>query len=160
MEIRPVTAADLDAVHALNAAEVPKVGDVDVARLAALLDWADLALLAEDAQGLLGFVLAMAPGVAYDSANYRWFEARGTAHLYVDRVAVDVRGRRRGVGTRLYDAVEARARQTGRAEVTCEVNLEPRNEVSLAFHARRGFAEVGTLDHGDHRVAMLARTLD
>src|SRR5690606_4263291 len=119
----------------------------------------DLALLAEDDAGLLGFVVAFAPGAAYGSPNYGWFEARGSDHLYVDRIAVADRARRRGIASALYDAAEDRARATGRAEVTCEVNVVPRNEVSLRFHAARGFVEVGQQDVDDHRVSLLAKPL-
>ena len=42
---------------------------------------------------------------------------------------------------RVYDEIEARARL---APVMClEVNLDPPNEPSLAFHRRRGYVEVG-----------------
>jgi uncharacterized protein len=59
----------------------------------------------------------------------------------------------------LYDEVERVARETGRLEVTCEVNVRPRNEASLAFHAARGSVEVGRqeTDAGSKTVVMLAR---
>ena len=43
----------------------------------------------------------------------------------------------------------------------CEVNLVPRNDVSLAFHAAIGFAEVGRQhpDGDEREVQMLALTL-
>jgi predicted GNAT superfamily acetyltransferase len=40
-----------------------------------------------------------------------------------------------------------------------EVNLVPRNEVSLAFHARRGYVEVGRLGDEDHVVSLLEKPL-
>jgi uncharacterized protein len=97
----------------------------------------------------------------YASENYRWFEARGVDHLYVDRVVVAPHARRRGVAGMLYDAVEEAARAGGRLEVTCEVNVRPRNDASLAFHAARGYVEVGRqeTDGGSKTVAMLARPL-
>jgi uncharacterized protein len=97
--------------------------------------------------------------VDYPSANYRWFEDRGVDHLYVDRIVVADHARRRGVAGMLYAAVERAAAEQGRAEVTCEVNVRPRNEPSLAFHAARGYAEVGRqeTDAGSKTVAMLAR---
>ncbi|GGI08779.1 GNAT family N-acetyltransferase [Egicoccus halophilus] len=159
MHLRPAADGDLEAMLARNAAEVPDVGPLTRPGLVALLAQCELALVAVDDDGLLGLVLALAPGSDYASPNYRFFEDRGSDHLYVDRVAVAPRARRRGVASRLYDAVEERARATGRAEVTCEVNVEPPNEVSLAFHRARGFVEVGRQWHGDHRVALLAREL-
>jgi predicted GNAT superfamily acetyltransferase len=44
--------------------------------------------------------------------------------------------------------------------MVCEVNLEPRNDVSLAFHAARGYVEVGQLAHGQEKlVALLSKEL-
>lgn len=159
MRVRPIGEADLPAVLALNQQEVPKVGPLTSGALTDLVAICDLALLVEDDGGLLGFVLALAPGAPYGSPNYGWFEARGSDHLYVDRIAVADRARRRGVASTLYAAVEDRARATGRAEVTCEVNVVPRNEVSLRFHAARGFVEVGQQDVDDHRVSLLVKPL-
>ena len=66
--------------------------------------------------------------------------------------------RRSGVGTRVYDQIEERAR--ARAPVMClEVNLDPPNEPSLAFHTRRGFREVGRQDAFGHVVSLMAKEL-
>ena len=37
----------------------------------------------------------------------------------------------------------------------CEVNTEPRNDPSLAFHSSFGFKEVGLRDFDDHSVVYL-----
>ncbi len=124
-----------------------------------LLALSSLALAAVGSDGEVhGFVVAVDPGSAYDSENYRFFEDRGTAHVYVDRIVVDAAARGSGLGRQLYDAVFERARSTGRAEVTCEVNLEPPNPESLAFHERLGFTKVAeqSTKGGTIRVALLA----
>jgi uncharacterized protein len=162
LRVRPLHAPDVPAVAALNEAEVPRLGPLGEAGLRAHLVRCDVALVAEtDEGGFAGFVLALAPGRDYGSENYRFFSERGTDFLYVDRIAVVPSLRRRGVAAALSDAVEAAARAQGRAEVTCEVNLRPRNDASLAFHAARGFVEVGQQDTsgGRLRVALLARPL-
>lgn len=161
MRVRPITAGDVEVVAALNDAEVPRVSPLGRDGLVAHLPRCDVAALAEDDDAVAGFVLAIAPGIDYDSVNYRFFEERGTDFLYVDRVVVAPSHRRRGVAGRLYDAVEDRARATGRAEVTCEVNVRPANEGSLVFHRRRGFVEVGRQDTtgGTLTVALLAKPL-
>ncbi|UDY37813.1 GNAT family N-acetyltransferase [Dermatobacter hominis] len=154
--VRPLRAEDagtVDAVLALNEHWVPHVGAVSRDRMVSLVEQADLALVVERPTGagvaLDGFVVVMAPGAAYDSPNYRWFEERlasGTApgpFRYVDRIAVSPDAQGAGVGRLLYDAALERSAEVGAAELTCEVNLEPPNPDSLAFHARMGFVEVG-----------------
>lgn len=149
-------------VARLNDSEVPRVSPLGVEGLREHLARCDLAVVAVDERArLAGFVLAVAPGSDYTSVNYRFFEDRGTSHLYVDRLVVAPTHRRAGVAGRLYDAVDARARAAGRSEVTCEVNLRPPNEPSMAFHLARGFVEVGRQDTtgGTITVALLVREL-
>ncbi len=159
--LRPLRPSDHAHLIALNDADVPRVGRLGRAGLDDLLPHCDLALVAERDGELAGFVIAIAPGATYGSPNYRFFEDRGTDHLYVDRLLTSPAHRRTGVASALSDAVEGRARATGRLEVTCEVNLRPANPASLAFHTARGFVEVGRQDTGGGAltVALLARTL-
>jgi hypothetical protein len=105
-----------------------------------------------------GFAIAIAPGKTYDSDNYRWFAERYERFLYLDRIAVDAEQRRLGIGARLYDAMEAAAETFSR--MVCDVNIEPRNDASLAFHAARGYREVGQLAHGEVKtVALMSKEL-
>ncbi len=159
--LRAIETADLRPVAALNDREVPRVSPLGVHGLRDQLPRCDVALVAVEDDAIVGFVLALAPGVDYPSMNYRWFEQRGTDHLYVDRVVVATAHRQRGIARMLYDAVEARARETSRAEVTCEVNIRPPNPTSMTFHLGRGFVEVGRQDTtgGALTVAMLALPL-
>jgi predicted GNAT superfamily acetyltransferase len=44
--------------------------------------------------------------------------------------------------------------------MVCDVNIEPRNDTSLAFHAARGYHEVGRLAHGSVKtVALMSKEL-
>lgn len=165
--LRPCGPSDLDEVLALNERWVPHVGRVTAEELAAVVADCSLALVARDGTGALaGFVLVLAPGAPYGSPNYRFFEERarrdGTgAFRYVDRVAVSPDSQGSGVGRRLYDAVVEHARAAGATEVTCEVNLDPPNPDSQAFHAALGFVEVGRqwTHGGTTRVQLLARSV-
>jgi predicted GNAT superfamily acetyltransferase len=160
----------VDSVLELNQHWVPHVGPVTREQLISLVEQADLALVvehsrADGSRGLDGFVVVMAPGADYSSPNYRYFEDRlaaGTApgpFRYVDRIAVSPAAQGAGVGRLLYEAVFELAADVGAAEVTCEVNLEPPNPDSQAFHARMGFVEVGRQwNYGDTvQVQLLAR---
>lgn len=156
--IRPVVGADLATILALNQQAVPAVSPLDGDALAALVDLAAATLVAVDGGVVAGFVVVFGPGAPYTSPNYRWFVDRYPAFRYVDRIVVAPTARGRGLGGALYDEVERRG---GAPWLTCEVNLRPRNEASLRFHARRGFVEVGRqdTDGGAKRVALLAKAL-
>ena len=156
--LRRLTAADADELTPLNDAASPAVPITAAAELARLITLAALPLGLERDGRLAGFVLALAPGAAYDSENYRFFEGRGVASLYVDRIVIAESERGAGIGQVLYAAVFDEARTRGFSEVTCEVNLDPPNPGSLAFHARLGFRQVGeqATKGGSVTVALLA----
>jgi predicted GNAT superfamily acetyltransferase len=156
--LRPITPADHPAVLAWNEQHVELLSPLDEERLVTLLGLSDLGSVITDAGSDLGFVLTFGPDSAYDSPNFRWFAERYERFYYLDRVVVDPSARRTGLGTRVYDEIEDRARQMG--PVMClEVNLDPPNEPSLAFHRRRGYAEVGRDDATGHLVSLLVKEL-
>lgn len=157
--VRPLESADLPAVLAMNNAAAPAVPTMGAEEFSELVAIASLAVVAEASPGApAGFLLAVDPGVDYGSENYRWFAARGDSFVYVDRIVVADGARGGGIGRALYAAAFDRAREFGRAEVTCEVNVRPENPESLAFHARLGFEKLGEQETkgGAYRVALLA----
>lgn len=159
MQLRDATPADLRAIHAINQAEVPAVGDIPLSRLEWFHEVAAYLRLAAVEGEPAGFLLGLRPGLDYASENYRWFSRRYADFCYIDRLAVAAAWRRRGIASALYADIEAYARTIGAPLLACEVNLRPRNDVSLAFHAARGFEEVGRQDTegGTKTVAMLMR---
>lgn len=157
VQLRPVTEADHDDVLALNLAEVVKLAPMDQPRLVELQGWADRFDVIEVDGGFGGFVVTVAPGTAYDSENYTWFGERYDRFYYLDRVVLHPHVRRRGVGGRVYDELESVAAAYGR--LALEVNLEPPNPGSLAFHAGRGYAEVGRLGDPAHLVSLMTKEL-
>jgi len=159
---RPVRDEDLAVLAALNDAAVPNVNALGVDGLAAHLPRCALALTVDDDAGRpAALLLALAPGAAYESENYVWFTAHHPPALYVDRIVVGEALRSRGLGAALYSAVFDRAAELGLPAVTCEVNLDPPNPRSLAFHTRLGFRQVGeqSTKGGTTRVALLSRTV-
>jgi hypothetical protein len=159
LTLRPAAPADLPAVLELNQANLPAVGPTTAARLDWFLANAELVMLAvTDEDDVAGFVIVLTEGSSYDSPNYRWFAERLDRFVYVDRIAVDAAQRGSGAGRRLYDHVVAHARRGDWRRVVAEVNVEPRNDVSLAFHEHYGFqivAEVADPRYEGHRVAMV-----
>jgi len=157
MLVRELARADWPAVIALNEESVDQLSDLDAERLRYLLECAHRALVVEDAGAVVAFALAMAPGCDYDSINYRWFGERYERFLYLDRIAVDSSLRRRRIGARLYDEMEDAAREFER--MVCEVNLEPANDASLAFHRARGYRELEQLRHPEKLVVLMTKEL-
>ena len=149
---------DIDRLVELNSAAYPAVPITDPTEMGALLAGAGFTLAAREGDTMVGFVIGMRPGSKYNSENYRWFDSRGTDFLYVDRIVIDQASRGSGIGRMLYTRVFEMAEAEGRAEVTCEVNLQPPNPESLAFHDRLGFSRVGeqATKNGSVVVALLA----
>ncbi|RLP74261.1 GNAT family N-acetyltransferase [Mycetocola tolaasinivorans] len=148
---RPLDSAnpdELTAVLTLNNAAVPAVNALTTPELRVLIETSHLARAVVDSDSpaeILGVIIAFAPGAAYESENYAWFSARGGDFLYVDRIIVAETARGRGLGPVLYAAVFDAARAADLGAVTCEVNTDPPNPGSLAFHTRLGFERVGDL---------------
>ncbi|HEX3433741.1 MAG TPA: GNAT family N-acetyltransferase [Solirubrobacteraceae bacterium] len=159
MTLRPASHVDHERLLQLNAASVQELSPLDQPRLAYILALAHSCLVVESDDGeVVGFAIAVAPGADYDSANYAWFQQRYERFLYLDRIAVSSASRRQGVGAQLYDAMEQQAASFQR--MVCDVNIEPANEASLAFHTARGYREVGRLAHGDVKtVALMSKEL-
>jgi predicted GNAT superfamily acetyltransferase len=158
--IRDAAEGDEEFILALNAACTPAVGALDANGLAALRGWARRVLVAEAGGARVGFIILLGPGTAYDSDNYAWFEQRFPSHLYIDRVAVDAAARGANVGRMLYDAAAKIARDLGEERLTAEVNEQPPNPESMAFHERMGFNHlVSRASRAGKVVAMLERPL-
>lgn len=155
--LRAIRDDDIDDVLRLNHDHVELLSPLDAGRLAELRGWATRAdVIVCDGQ-TAGFVLVFGHGTAYDSDNYRWFHDRFDSFDYLDRIVIDDRFRRRGLASAAYDQVEAAASRFGR--LTLEVNVDPPNWPSLAFHESRGYRELGQRGEPGHRVSLMAKEL-
>lgn len=158
MAVRDLAERDLPRVLELNAASVQELSPLDESRLALILSFAHRSLVIEHEDEVAGFAIAIAPGRPYDSLNYTTLSEMFESFLYLDRIAVADSARRQGLGAALYDAMESFAAPFGR--MVCDVNIEPRNDASLAFHRARGYREVGELNHGEVKtVALMSKEL-
>ena len=154
IDLRHAPDALLQQALALNAQVQHWTSPMDMARLRALLGWAVAAPAVVTAGRLDGFLLGFGPGSAYDSVNYRWFAARLASFAYVDRVIVAPHAQGRGLARALYAGFAAQAP----GPLVCEVNSDPPNPGSDAFHARLGFTEMGRAQLGPGKaVRYLAR---
>jgi len=155
--LRPVTDADVPEVLALNERNVDLLAPLDKERLDEIRHLAQRFDVLEHEGRFAGFVVVVGPGTPYDSENYAWFSARYASFGYLDRIVLHESVRRQGLGSFVYDEVEAAARPAGR--LLLEVNANPPNEPSLAFHAGRGYLEVGRLGGAGKQVALMEKVL-
>jgi hypothetical protein len=141
--VRSVAPADLPALLALNNAHAVELSLVDAAKLQALLSAAALAIALGPVGAPHAYLLAFAEDTPVQGPNHAWFLARHARFLYVDRVCVAPEARKRGLARALYASALATAERRGAEVLCCEVNSDPPNPVSDAFHAALGFREVG-----------------
>lgn len=124
----------------LNNSHAAELSWLDPGRLSYLLRAATYARRIGDVDA---FMLAFDQDAPYDSPNFRWFVVRYSRFLYIDRIVVSPNGRRLGYGRRLYEDLIRYGLANGCERIVCEINLEPPNPTSEAFHAAFGFFEVG-----------------
>ena len=127
-------------VLALNNEHAAELSWLEAERLSFLLGEAFYARRIGD---LEAFIMTFDQEANYDSPNFIWFRERYERFIYVDRVVVAAHARGRGHARRLYQDLFEHAERAGHTLVTCEVNTDPPNPASDAFHAALGFTEVG-----------------
>jgi len=156
VSLRPITPADHAEVLALNERNVELLAALDHARLEELVAEADSAAVIDVGGTFAGFVITFSAGASYDGENFAWFSDRYGDFCYLDRVVIHEDFRRRGLGSQVYDELESTC---GRPLFALEVNIDPPNEGSLAFHRARGFVEVGQRVSGGHLVSLFLKPL-
>lgn len=156
--LEPISRDVEPAVLALNNAHAVELSWLDAGRLSALLAQA---FHARRIGAVDAFLIAFDQGAAYDSPNYQWHRARYPRFAYIDRIAVAPAARGRGLARRLYADLFDQARRAGHERIVCEVNSDPPNPASEAFHAGLGFVEVGraSIHGGSKTVRYLACAL-
>ena len=147
-----------DALVDLNNAHAVELSWLDPERFDRLVAEAFAAMRIGEGEALL---LAFDQDADYDSPNFLWFRSRFDRFVYVDRVVVASRARGRGHARRLYRRLFDRAARAGHERIVCEVNSDPPNPGSDAFHAALGFEAVGAaaIHGGAKTVRYLVRDL-
>ena len=158
--VRSAAPADYEAIHAINEGAAPAVSNITMDELRDLAEMCcDCSVVTLNGQ-IAGFMMALQQAQPYKSINYQWFAERYQKFVYVDRIAVLPSFKGLGVGRALYSNIQKLARKVAPV-LTCEVNVIPRNDASLVFHAKLGFVEVGQQDTegGKKRVSLLVKQL-
>lgn len=158
--IRDAALADEEFILALNAASTPAVGEMALPAYRDIAAQAYRVLIAEAGGEPAGFLILIRPGSSYPSDNYGWFEEQFDHHLYIDRIAISESAKGQGVGRALYDEALKLAAELGEERLTAEVNEEPPNPQSMAFHEKLGFRHLlSRKSRSGKVVAMLERPL-
>ena len=139
-QILAIGDAEQARILALNNAHAVETSMLDEAQLKSMLEEAFLATRIGDVDA---FLIVFDQRANYDSPNFAWFQERYPDFVYVDRIITGPHARGKGYARALYEDLFEKAAARGHKRVVCEVNLDPPNPDSDAFHAALGFAEVG-----------------
>lgn len=150
---------DAPVILSLNNQHARETSALDDADLGALLDMAFYARGID--RGATAFLIAFDQNAAYRSPNFLWFKVSQQSFVYIDRIIVSSSARGQGIARLLYEDLFAVAKQAGHERVVCEVNIEPPNLVSEAFHRAMSFDEVGkaTIHDGTKTVRYFEKKL-
>ncbi|WDS34826.1 GNAT family N-acetyltransferase [Pseudoxanthomonas sp.] len=141
--LRAIGEDDFPALLALNNLHAAELSWQTPAQFAALLRQACWTRTAGDGEALL---VALDQDADYDNPNFAWLKARFARFIYIDRVVVAQSLQGQGVAGALYRELQTQARAWDHASLVCEINLDPPNPASVAFHRRLGFAQIGQAD--------------
>ena len=145
--------AQFQSIYDLNQANTPEVGSLEsIQHLKQLIEFSSYNLLVLKEDEIVGYIICIREGSAYESENYKFFTQRLKKFLYVDRVAIDEQHRRAGLGQAIYEDIFAQAISDS-LPIALEVNTQPVNQPSLNFHEKMGFDRIGAKDFDDHSVA-------
>jgi predicted GNAT superfamily acetyltransferase len=159
--LRDVEEKDLEVILRLNNDAGASILPIEMARLEQLERVARYFRVAEVDGEAAGFLVGLTPEADYDSPNFLWFRARygDSGFLYIDRVVVADRFRRHGIGRVLYCDVLSFA-EVRFPTLSCEVFIEPRDDVSLIFFGTNDFSEVGQQQlPGGRQVSLMTKPL-
>lgn len=141
MALNPITDSHHEAVLTLNNQHAAETSELTITSLHELLEQSFVTLQA--GAGADGFLISIGGDASYDNPNFAWLRARCEDFVYVDRIVVSPQAQGRGLARSLYQTLFAEALAKGFSSVVCEVNIDPPNPSSDAFHARMGFLELG-----------------
>jgi uncharacterized protein len=154
-----LSSLDPTAVLLLNNTNAKETSALDGGSLKTLLDMAFYARGID--RGATALLIALENNAGYASPNFMWFKESRESFVYIDRIIVSISARGQGMARVLYEDLIAAAKRAGHDRVVCEVNIEPPNPVSEAFHVAMGFEPVGqaTIHNGTKTVRYFEKML-
>ena len=121
---------------------MPAVGVLDEKSYNGFLKYSDYFKLVKYDNHFIGFMIGLLPNRPYDSVNYKWFEKKYKSFIYIDRIVITLKYQNKGFGTLFYDNLKNYFKDSY-FSMTSEVNIIPKNDISMKFHKKYGFKEVG-----------------
>jgi hypothetical protein len=137
---RDIIEDDLDWVLALNHLHEVELSPLSRGGLSELVANAAYCRVVDNRAA---YLIAFDQDGDYHSPNFLWFKDRLRRFIYVDRVTVSEQNRGRGLARLLYEDLFQFASRDGHDVIVCEVNSEPPNPASDAFHLTMAFTEMG-----------------
>ena len=146
--LRELREEDQEALLLLNNSSTPAVNTLTLEELQSILSLAEKCWVEEIDSDLAAALIIIGPDQNYSSDNYTWLETQFSNYCYVDRIMVNQNHKRRGLGKKLYQKLEKHAQREGDEILLCEVNIEPPNPQSIAFHTQLGWEPFFEREHG------------
>lgn len=143
--IRPLAAEDCLALLRLNQENHPAVAPLNEDELANMLAFEGTHRVATDEQGaVVGYLLSFPSESKYDDTEFCWFRQRlSEPFVYICQIVIAPEHRRKQIGHAFYCDLSATARKRGARILCCDVNIDPPNVESFAFHRGQGFVVIG-----------------
>lgn len=149
---------DYERILSINRESLPGVAVLECDYFEVLIRVCDYFRVIEVDSKVAGYIFAMNQDASYDAEEFQWFGHHlSEKFLYIDQVAIGQGWRNNGFGTLLYEDLEEYAAKGSVSILACEVNYDPPNKKSQAFHRRLDFREVGRMDTRGLTVSMLVK---
>lgn len=150
---------DLPQLLRVNASSRPNVAMLDLEELDRLLMLEAVVLIADCMGAFAGYLIAFSDQAPYDGEEFRYCQMHiQLPFFYIDQVAVSPDYRLLGAARTLYNAAFVHPALSSSLVQCCEVNIDPPNPESMAFHTSMGFERLTSLRVQDGRtVALLVK---
>lgn len=142
-EIKDLNLENISRVLKLNEELVEVLSPMDENLLKELYEESEMFKVVEIDDNVVAFLIVIREGRKYKSLNYQWFMRNYGKFLYIDRVVIDPKYHRLGIGKTLYNEVIKKAQEEFIEIISAEIDIFPENINSLEFHNRFKFKEVG-----------------
>lgn len=145
---------DYNEIIRLNKEVVHYTSEMDLKLLEEIISESFVCLVCKKSDEVVAFLISLNENKDYQSPNYKWFSERYDKFVYIDRVVVSPSHSKKGIGSKLYKELFRLSKKEGYNKILAEINIKPANDISLNFHKKFNFKEVGVLELKDKIVSL------